>query len=554
AVETARNLEVLKVRMQLGLITPLEEAEARAAEAARALESGFRAMQQAAATVGQRRAEEVFGPQLASLMAQVAATKRVADAQKAAAEARKKSEEEAKSAAEANAKLEEDRATRSAEGLESLLDGLNQEIERIDDVRSLDEVEVKIKEKNRALQDLINAGRLTEFEIAQARNGIDFLQSKLREEGFQRIIDEVAERRRSLEAGGQELSQREQVIRLQGEVLEKFRGTADQAERIRAAFSGLYGAALKRDQEVALKRFDEFTKNLDEQLRATKDIGEAEKVRLQIDDLIAEKNKLIKDGLVDQKRENEANAKIEEIRLGLIQKATRETGAEIDAFVQMQKAQREQTDNVGRAAELRKKALERFGVGSVGDLPIEVQVKLDAASVEEARGKFDQAFSKPFAATFSEAIRSSILGGQDAMQTLAQFGQGLFDDWIGEVTRQLQEGVSNALTQALGSGGQALGGALQGALGIAGLFLSKGAGSTSSRFGSVQSGVTASQAVRGIVSGPESVAVASVGDNMQRAIVPVVLRLDSIIGILTDIRGGRSAAQSFAYAGTVPTQ
>lgn len=130
------------------------------------------------------------------------------------------------------------------------------------------------------------------------------------------------------------------------------------------------------------------------------------------------------------------------------------------------------------------------------------------------------------ATTFSSAVgnglRDAILNAKKPMEAIAGIGQNLFANMIDQTVKRLETGLTEAFKAITGAAGEGIGLALTGILGAAGAILSKLGSKGTDSFGSVQSAVTSTQAVRGVVAGPSSVAIATVGDNLSRAVAPLV--------------------------------
>lgn len=183
----------------------------------------------------------------------------------------------------------------------------------------------------------------------------------------------------------------------------------------------------------------------------------------------------------------------------------------------------------------------------------EKKVIIDA----ELKADFKQGFAEPFSASIGDAVKRGILEGQDAMEVLAGVGENLFSKFLDQSIDFFQKGMTDALTSIAGAGGGILGGLFSGLVGLAGFFLSgRGGASTTQTFAGVNGQVESTQAVRGVVAGPESVSIAAVGDNLRRALIGVEARLDALIRISTQIRDGQGVGGTAAgspFAGTVPT-
>lgn len=129
------------------------------------------------------------------------------------------------------------------------------------------------------------------------------------------------------------------------------------------------------------------------------------------------------------------------------------------------------------------------------------------------------------AAGFADAIggglRDAILNAQKPMEALAGIGRNLFENMVNQVTTQLQTGLVAVFKQVSAAGGEALGTAVTGVLGILGGIFSRRAG-VEQTYKDLSSAVTSTQAVRGVVAGPSSVAVANVSADIGRAFQPVL--------------------------------
>lgn len=169
--------------------------------------------------------------------------------------------------------------------------------------------------------------------------------------------------------------------------------------------------------------------------------------------------------------------------------------------------------------------------------------------------EFKKSFGEPFSQAVSLGIQEGILTGQSSMQTLAKVGENLFSNMFTQSVGGFQELMTKALTAIAGQGGGILGNLFTGVAGIAGLLLARRSGSSSQSFGNADL-VDDSQQLRGVVAGPQSIAIASVGDNLRRAMVGVESRLDVLISLQRQIRNGslgKPGDSGFSFAGSVPT-
>ena len=170
--------------------------------------------------------------------------------------------------------------------------------------------------------------------------------------------------------------------------------------------------------------------------------------------------------------------------------------------------------------------------------------------------EFAQAFSEPFADAIGQATFNGILEGKKAMVIVADVGQRLFENFLGQAITNFQTGMVAAFKSIAGEGGAVLGNLFTGLVGLAGFFLSNKAGSEQA-FEGVSSAIESSQAVRGIVAGPTNVAIAQVGEDLRRALAPLQAvaerQLGELIAIRNNTQGGGGGAGALDFAGTVPT-
>lgn len=176
----------------------------------------------------------------------------------------------------------------------------------------------------------------------------------------------------------------------------------------------------------------------------------------------------------------------------------------------------------------------------------------------KAQLEFQAAFAQPLAENLGQALFDGILEGKKAIEILGDFAENVFSDSLSRAIGSFQEGMSNVLTQIAGSAGGVIGNILTGIAGVAaGIFLNR-RGESTNTFSEVQSRIESTQAVRGVVAGPTSIPIASVGSNLERAFVPVNERLDAMIEHLRNISANTSQAPAaggggFGLAGAVPT-
>jgi hypothetical protein len=176
----------------------------------------------------------------------------------------------------------------------------------------------------------------------------------------------------------------------------------------------------------------------------------------------------------------------------------------------------------------------------------------------QAPAEFAAAFAEPLAANIGDAVFQGILEGKEAIDILGDIAQNVFSTALSSAIASFQKGMTNVLTQIAGSAGGIIGNILTGIAGVAaGIFLRR-RGSSTNTFSEVESRIESTQAVRGVVAGPTSIPIASVGENLERAFVPVNDRLDIMINHLAAISNNTSSGAApgggqFGLAGTVPT-
>jgi len=187
------------------------------------------------------------------------------------------------------------------------------------------------------------------------------------------------------------------------------------------------------------------------------------------------------------------------------------------------------------------------------DASLAAKEKIEAL-LKETRESFDDLFSGPFSHSIADGLRDGILAGADALSIVRNMGENMFRESISTLVEFGRKNLATALTDLLGAGGELMGTLMSGIMGVAGYFLSGRARNGGSQTYASITGITSSEASRGIVAGPSSVAIAAVGDDLSRAFAPVVARLDSLISIGTQINskvGGGGGG--LAYAGAVPS-
>lgn len=171
------------------------------------------------------------------------------------------------------------------------------------------------------------------------------------------------------------------------------------------------------------------------------------------------------------------------------------------------------------------------------------------------------------------AITNGVIEGKKAIETLADVARQLFSKFTDNAMDNLQKGLTAAMQAAfanvkvkdpqtgelknVGDGiAGAISGLVSGIIGIgAGVFsIIQSKKKSSKSFNPVTGTVESTQPLRGIVAGPSSVAIAAVGENLSRALLPTNDILRSIHSTLLAIAGKKGGGFSgFGYAGAVST-
>jgi hypothetical protein len=186
-------------------------------------------------------------------------------------------------------------------------------------------------------------------------------------------------------------------------------------------------------------------------------------------------------------------------------------------------------------------------ISAASDALLQAQRQLNAALAPE---RFTKAFTEPFADAIGDAFINGILDGKKGIEILADLSRNLLGNALNTVMDQFKKGMISAFQSIAGAGGEILGSALTAVIGVVAGALGQRRSSVDT-FENIKNQIESSQAVRGIVAGPQSIAIAAVGDNLKRALIGVEQRLDILIQL-----SARALAQSAAgvpLAGTVAT-
>jgi len=284
---------------------------------------------------------------------------------------------------------------------------------------------------------------------------------------------------------------------------------------------------------------DDTTKSLTDANKAAKDFTSTFEAATKRDSLI----KAFKDQLNGFSAQLAANK--DDITNGLIDPLD---GAkrEADIFIARAKAILEFQEKIAQLPDAVKKNLPTIDQALITQGTQSFRDK----EAQKAAGEFASGLSR----AVGDGISQGILSGEKPMAILAGVGQNLFSNFLQKTVDQFEKSMVKAFESIGGQGGEILGGLLTAGLGVAGALLGKKQNSSS--FNPVQSAVTSTAAVRGIVAGPSSVAIADVGDNLARALAPMFQKQDATNGWLQKIESntrGRGAGPGAFPAVAAPT-
>jgi hypothetical protein len=140
------------------------------------------------------------------------------------------------------------------------------------------------------------------------------------------------------------------------------------------------------------------------------------------------------------------------------------------------------------------------------------------------------------------------------METLANVGRNLFENFLRDTVNQFKTWMTDAFKAITGVAGVEIGGLITGIMGVVGMFLSQRGKKGSDAFSAVKSNIESSQAVRGVVAGPVSVGIAAVGENISRAVAPLIEVAREQLAQLKQMNGKLgSVSAGGGYAGRVAT-
>lgn len=200
--------------------------------------------------------------------------------------------------------------------------------------------------------------------------------------------------------------------------------------------------------------------------------------------------------------------------------------------------------------------MEREKPGSGAELSTSIAAEIESvkqARTQLARTQEVDRMAENFSGAIGQGIVNGILQGESAMEVLADVGKNLMSNALQDAVKIFQDGMTSAFKAITGVAGVELGGLITGIVGVAGALLSRRGSKGQDTFASIKSNIESSQAVRGIVAGPANVAIASVGESIERAFAPALEVLRHQLEVLRQIARGTGAGGGAGYAGRVAT-
>ena len=238
------------------------------------------------------------------------------------------------------------------------------------------------------------------------------------------------------------------------------------------------------------------------------------------------------------KQEEDNRKKIQDIlssaRMDAALGPVAEKEAEINRLLEQQRKNREE--------------LIRLGAEEGGPELASFNLLAKAAEFNKRFGDQIKGYADIIASGFSDIIDALMNGGQNLMSSLNRMFKELFTKSLKPGLDALQQWLTDAFKGMFGSLGSALANAVMGVIGLIGMLLTSGGGSSSWSPSGVQSGVTGHEAVRGIIAGETSIPIAQIGESLQDALVPT----NSILSqIEANTRGGGRGGGSLDISVTI---
>ncbi|MBW1953876.1 MAG: hypothetical protein JRI66_12485, partial [Deltaproteobacteria bacterium] len=139
------------------------------------------------------------------------------------------------------------------------------------------------------------------------------------------------------------------------------------------------------------------------------------------------------------------------------------------------------------------------------------------------------------ASGFSDILDGLMEGGRDLVSTLRNLFKNLFNQALKPGMDHLKQLLIAGFTKLFGEVGASVANALMGLIGLIGMLLTGGGGTATWSPAGVEKGVTAHEAVRGIIAGETSIPIAQVSESLSEAVAP---HLQVLRQIEANTRGG----------------
>jgi len=129
-----------------------------------------------------------------------------------------------------------------------------------------------------------------------------------------------------------------------------------------------------------------------------------------------------------------------------------------------------------------------------------------------------------WAETFSGGIRNFVetvaAGGADITKAMNSFFKQIFSQSLEKGFKQLTQWLTNVFTELFGALGSTLANAVMGIIGLIGMLLTSGGGSKSWTPSNIESKVTSSKELRGVIAGETSLPIAEISGSLSEAMAP----------------------------------
>jgi len=189
----------------------------------------------------------------------------------------------------------------------------------------------------------------------------------------------------------------------------------------------------------------------------------------------------------------------------------------------------------------RDRGREREGLVSKGATPGDLS-QFDTTTADQVfnkkYGEQISSMASSIGSGLSSLVDSIASGGQNLMQTANNVFKSLFTAALKPGLDQLQQLLTNGFKEMFGSLGPGLASAVMGVIGIVGMLLTSDKKKGSFSPSGVQSNVTSTEAVRGIIAGETSIPIGEISVSLSEALTP---HLGVLRQIEANTRGGAGA-------------